>query len=227
MQGILDFKAVDAWELADVFRGPEVDLTELKGIHKGTLLCVMESDRSYDAVAGRIGVSPYLLFPQTVLLHNEAVLDEIAGIAKTAEPDGSKDNIAELSECLRKMRRRLEWYLPNVFHYPSERALLEIGEQTRSLAERRDALVARADEIDARWKLAVEKRRNWSETVRNVLLGVLSIVTTIQFTEGTFQGVVALCGSVALIALYLQSHPSWRWSYLVHPLRRRRPQAEE
>jgi len=228
VQGILDFKAVDAWELADVFKGPTVDSTSLVGIHKGTLLCVMESDRSYDAVAGRIGVSPYLLFPQTVLLHNEAVLDEIATIAGTVEhADGRRDDITELSDCLKRLRRRLEWYLPNVFHYPSERALFETGERTRSLAERRQSLSARVDEIDARWKLAVEKRRSLSETVRNVLLGVLSIVTTIQFTEGKFQGIVAICGSAALIVLYLQSNPSWRWWYVLHPFKRGRPQKED
>jgi hypothetical protein len=228
VQGILDFESVDAWELADVFKGPTVDSTSLVGIHKGTLLCVMESDRSYDAVAGRIGVSPYLLFPQTVLLHNEVVLDEIANIAGTVErTDRKRDDIAELSDCLKRLRRQLEWYLPNVFHYPSERALFETGERTRSLAERRQSLAARADEIDARWKLAVEKRRSLSETVRNVLLGVLSIVTTIQFTEGTFQGVVAICGSAALIVLYLQSNPAWRWWYVLHPFRRGRPQKED
>jgi hypothetical protein len=216
VQGILDFKAIDAWELEDVFKGPDVDPTHLTGIHKGTLVCVMESDRSYEACANRIGVSPYLLFPQTALLHNEAVLDGVEEVADEVEQtaEGKRDSIPKLSDCLKRMRKQLEWYLPDVFHYPSERDLFETGEKTRGLAERREALAARADEIDARWKLAVEKRRSLSETVRNVLLAALSIVTTVHYVQGTFYRVLAIGAYAVLMLLYVQSHPAWSWARL-------------
>lgn len=222
VQGILDFKAIDAWELADVFKGPDVDSTALIGIHKGTLVCVMESDRSYEACADRIGVSPYLLFPQTALLHNEAVLDGVEEVADELEgtEEGKRDSIPRLSDALKQMRSRLEWYLPDVFHYPSERELFETGEKTRGLSERREALVARADEIDARWKLAVEKRRSLSETVRNVLLAALSIVTTVHYVQGTFYRVLAICGYAVLMLLYVQSHPAWSWARVARLFRR-------
>jgi GNAT superfamily N-acetyltransferase len=222
VQGILDFKAIDAWELADVFKGPEVDSTALIGIHKGTLVCVMESDRSYEACADRIGVSPYLLFPQTALLHNEAVLDGVEEVADEVEltEEGKRDSIPRLSDCLKRMRRQLEWYLPDVFHYPSERDLFETGERTRGLSERRAALVAHADEIDARWKLAVEKRRSLSETVRNVLLAALSIVTTVHYVQGTFYRVLAICAYAVLMLLYVQSHPAWSWARVARLFRR-------
>jgi hypothetical protein len=147
------------------------------------------------------------------------------GEAETAEPgperlDPFQSFEEDLSDCLKRIRRRFEWYLPNVFHYPSERELFDTGEQTRSLTERREALRARTDEIDARWKLAVERRRSLGETVRNVLLAALSIVTTIHDVQGTFYRVLAICAYAVLIFLYVQSHPAWSWARLARLFRR-------
>jgi GNAT superfamily N-acetyltransferase len=208
VQGILDFQAIDATELADVFGALEIDATSLMGIHKGTLLCVMESDRSYDTAAQRIGASPYLLLPQAVLLHNEALLDQVASHAESVEE--TKDRV-ELAECFKKMRNMLACYVPNVFHYPQERRLFEDGEKTRGLSERRTELVDKAEEIETRWKVAVEDRRSSAETLRNVLLALIGL-STFPYVHGVglFVGLFGL--AVALVILSLHSNPRWSWS---------------
>jgi GNAT superfamily N-acetyltransferase len=204
VQGILDFQAIDAEELSDVFKPHEVDATSLVGIHKGTLLCIMESDRSYDAAVRQIGVSPYLLLPQAVLLHNEGLLDGVAGLAKSVEAE--KDRV-ELAECFKKMRGLLAHYVPNVFHYSQEKRLFDDGEEARGLSRRREELTERAGEIEARWNVAVEKRRTSADRVRNVLLALIGVSPFVG--AGVFAGLFAL--GLVLVALSLHSNPRWSW----------------
>jgi hypothetical protein len=208
VQGILDFQAIDATELADVFKAHEVEATSLIGVHKGTLLCVMESDRSYDAAAERIGVSPYLLLPQAVLLHNEALLDDVASHADSVKP--TRDRV-RLEECFKAMRNLLACYVPNVFHYPQERRLLDAGERTRGLAERREELFETANEIERRWRVAVERRSGSAGTLRNVLLALIGL-STFPYVHGVglIIGLVGL--AVCLLILSLHSNQRWSWS---------------
>lgn len=212
VQGILDFQAIDAAELTDVFASLDIDAGSLLGIHKGTLLCVMESDRSYDAAAREIGVSPYLLLPQAVLLHNEALLDEVASLADSVEKNKKKKNDrSALGDCFEKMRDLLANYVPNVFHYPQERRLFGDGEKTRGLSERREELAKKADEIEARWKVAVEKRRSSADTVRNVLLALIGL-STFPYVHGLGVAVGLVGLALGLVALSLHANPRWTWS---------------
>ena len=208
VQGILDFQAVDATELSDVFAALEMQGGGLLGIHKGTLLCVMESDRSYDAAAEEIGVSPYVLLPQAVLLHNEVLLDRVAGLAKNVE---NKKDRGDLAECFKAMRRLLGYYVPNVFHYPQERRLFERGENARGLSERRMELLEQADEIERRWKVAVEKRRSSADTIRNVLLALIGL-STFPYVHGVGVAVGLFGLILSLVILSLHSNPQWSWT---------------
>jgi hypothetical protein len=206
--GVLDFEEIDPTELADVFGPHKRDTTSLIGIHKGTLLYVVDSDRSYDVVAKSIGVSPYLLLPQAVLLHNEAVLDCAAKRAKDLDECAAKrakgmeteNDPAALENCFTSMRKDLSLQEPNVFHYPRERWLFDEGERTRGLSARRMTLAEEALEIEKRWNVAVEER-NVATAERNEaaakrldrrfkilagLFGILSLAELLSWTNQAF-----------------------------------------
>jgi GNAT superfamily N-acetyltransferase len=85
LQGLLDFEEIDLDELADVFKDIEPEQVRMDAIEKGTLFSLTDRDRGMEA-AEALGVSPYLLIPHAVLLHNEALLKRAAQIA-SAEDD--------------------------------------------------------------------------------------------------------------------------------------------
>jgi hypothetical protein len=91
VQGLLDFEAVDAEELGEVFEPHQIDEDGFCGIHKGTLLTIGDTDRAYEAARDKIGVSPYALLPQVVLLHNEELLDQVlrTGDSVRARPEAT------------------------------------------------------------------------------------------------------------------------------------------
>jgi hypothetical protein len=206
--GVLDFEEIDPTELADVFGPHKRDTTSLIGIHKGTLLYVVDSDRSYDVVAESIGVSPYLLLPQAVLLHNEALLDCAAKRAKNLDECAAKrakgmereNDPAALENCFTSMRKDLSLQEPNVFHYPRERWLFDEGERTRGLSARRMRLAEEALEIEKRWNVAVEKRNVAAATQNEAaakrldrrfkilagLFGILSLAELLSWTNQAF-----------------------------------------
>jgi GNAT superfamily N-acetyltransferase len=180
LQGILDFRAIDAWELAEVFAGCKND-SSLLGIHKGTLLCVMADDRSYSATVKKIGLSPYLLLPQAMLLHNEMLLDVAAKCAQAAR---SERNPRRLESSVNEIGGTLENYLPNVFHYPQERWLFRRGERSRDHHVRRARLDEERANLDTLWKQKVAKRAQFAEDFRNALLVWLAFLPVYPFVAG-------------------------------------------
>jgi hypothetical protein len=196
-QGILDFQAIDATELTDVFAALDVDSgAGAVGIHKGTLLRVVKSDRAYTASQATIGVSPYLLLPQAVLLHNEALLDEVAS---GAVPEGEK-NPNKLEDCVNAMHAGLEKYVPNVFHYPQERRLFAQGERSRGLRIRRMQLQEQARNIDTRWQQTVAKRSSFADDLRTALLVLLALLPVHALLEHHFTTELILFGVLAVVA---------------------------
>jgi hypothetical protein len=184
VQGLIDFSEISSEELIDVFSPLELDDSGLVGIHKGTLLSIAETDRVYKAAAP-IGISPYLLLPQAVLLHNEEQLDSAERSFERFR--AARDIDVPLLRRLRsgnddagtvrqEMHQTLAYYLPNVFQYAAERQLLDTGTASRGLIERRGQLNDRLAEVSADWEAHVARRRERADDVRN---GLLLLITGI------------------------------------------------
>jgi GNAT superfamily N-acetyltransferase len=110
VQGIVDFREIDDAELRDVFANMSVGEDGLQGIHKGTLLYIAASDRTWEVGKMSYGVSPYLLLPHAVLLHNEEVLREATAAAQ--EVRVLVDSLAAARVELRTALRRAHWRRP-------------------------------------------------------------------------------------------------------------------
>lgn len=152
--GLLDFVEIDGDELADVFRETDHDEQSVHSFHKGTLFVASGSDRAFEAEGIRVsvGLSPYLLIPHAVLLHNEwwlaravELMDDARGRRGTGQIEAVRADVATT------LSQRL---VPNVFNYRDERSLYKTGSKARGLRVRelavRERLEELADKIHAR-----------------------------------------------------------------------------
>ena len=205
VQCLLDFTRISADELEDVFAPPLVfDENGLLGIHKGTLLSIATADRVYEQAAPSIGMSPYLLLSQAVLLHNEIQLERASDayieVMKRSDEGGEVHGRAErprriqaawrflrrqrsnkearlLAETERAMHRALNvYYLPNVFQYEGERRAYETGATSRALADHREDLREKLREVHRTWEHENARRREFAEDVMNVVLVFITAI---------------------------------------------------
>jgi len=214
IQALIDFREIDDAELRDVVAGMDVGEDGMQGVHKGTLLYMAASDRTWDVSKMSYGVSPYLLLPHALLLHNEEVLraasagvrdERIAAKARVrsrAELAGLLERdrlhrlvgmplhgvrVARLAargvRAQRKKLREVRWrlrtalqrdYLPNVFHYPNERRIYEMGETSRGLAALAQELGETLEEFDARWEGGASMRRTMADDIKAGLLFIIA-----------------------------------------------------
>jgi hypothetical protein len=195
LQGLLDFRYIGADELSDVFQStpglvparPSVRLVEglVMGVHKGTLLSVMEDCRVYRRVHAQVGISPYLILPHAVLLCN-------AHLLRVAE-DAARDALAEPAAATEAtMREALQGrYLVNVFHYPLERNLFEAGVASRGLGDLKAGLESQLAEISGQRVAARERRQRRFErelTQIGIAFAALQLLSFFSLLDVAFDG---------------------------------------
>jgi GNAT superfamily N-acetyltransferase len=205
VQGIVDFEAIDIDELEDVFAGVTVDSDGLRGLHKGTLITIGNEDRALEVGFRSYGVSPYLLIPHAVLLHNEEQLRRAAAAAASAESRRFRDLEAAKTTMHEALNRA---FLPNVFHYKLERDLYQEGHDTRGLTLRAESLRMRLTEVNSDYDVKNNTRRGIADDVRNGLLLILSYTSyRTAFPKAPHQDLFILFGFAVVSAAYLV----WRW----------------
>lgn len=174
LQGMLDFPYVDIAELEDVFKPVSILNESLVGVHKGTVLELSADDRAFHSAAATIGISPYLILPQAVLCYN----DDQLGTALAAAPSVEAVYGDELQRAASTMRRALQRnFVPNVFHYPLESSLYEIGMQSRRTLDLKGSLERTLGEVESRWD-EYEGRRQ--QRFANWLLIFGSVIAFLQ-----------------------------------------------
>jgi GNAT superfamily N-acetyltransferase len=105
LAGIFDFYRADAEEIADVFQSVYEGPEQLVYLHKGNILHISPRDRPFELAECRsyIGISPYLILPQIVLLYNE----ELLNTAGETVPDHSVRDIRKLEAARAKIDKVL------------------------------------------------------------------------------------------------------------------------
>jgi hypothetical protein len=180
LQGLLDFREIEEYELADVFAEADIDPDDesLLAIHKGTLVSLGTASDSPDERPSPIGIDPYLAIPNVVLLHNEERLKA----ARLLEQELSRGDpirpfakgtltISVTENRLGHMARLLAQHLPNVFHYSNERRLYERGQQSRGFDDLETLLRLRMDELLSVLQERVRRRDRWT-TGLGIIIGV-------------------------------------------------------
>lgn len=85
LQNIFDIENVDLNELDDMLDGINTSRSAVTAIHRNTLFALTVDDRLFNDVKDTLGMSPYLLLPQAVLLHNETVLFEARSLLRDTD----------------------------------------------------------------------------------------------------------------------------------------------
>jgi hypothetical protein len=206
VQGLIDFEKIGVDELSDVFDGI-VEGSTLLALHKGTLVTVEHEDRPMEKDRPEYYVSPYLFLPQALLLHNEALLDRANRAWKVTVKDVHARVLQDSAEV---MQTALDAdFLPNVFHYPSERKLYKHGHKSRAINERASQLRMRLREVNAKYEFKIASRRTRADDIRNLFLLILSYTSLRQI----FPTAPTLALLLPLVALALMI-TGWSWSGL-------------
>jgi hypothetical protein len=209
LQGLLDFREIKAYELADVFADADIDAEgeELRAFHKGTLLALAGEAGPEDERErlSRIVVDPYLAVPNIVLLHNEQRLKK----ARQRERDLSirqrdrwrdRAPINDTENGIGEIAGLLAQHLPNVFNYSDERRLQKRGHHLRGLDDLEAFVRLRMDDLATvlQWRV---RRRDRSTAVLGIAVGVVTGFLVQQAIEGRPLWAVA-GAALALFALF-------------------------
>ena len=201
--GLLDFAEIDGDELADVFREVTHDDQLVRSFHKGTLFVACASDRAFDAEGIRVavGLSPYLLIPHAVLLHNEWWLGD--AVRQLDEAAHGRGRVRKLERARGEVAKTLSQRLvPNVFNYRDERSLYETGLRARSLQKRERAVRERLDEVTAKLRARHERIRSYIGTALALILLVFTLSDVYAKHSIAYFAVIAAV-TFALLAVLL------------------------
>lgn len=173
--GIFDFDELDAAEARDTLRPTYFSVGAFYRVHRCTLVCVADEDRGFDISRETVGISPYLILPHAVLIHNEELVDKAIGIALETVAE-RRIGIARLESALGEIERRLEReYLPNIFNYRTERVLYDRGAKQRGAPDRLLIARSRLEELRSRLDTAWEARRNLGQKRIAIMLAMVSV----------------------------------------------------
>ncbi len=182
--GIFDFERMDFDEVTDTLIPRKANENYLLLLNRGILLCACHEDDMFASTLDSIGISPYLLVPNMVLVNNEFTLNRIdSAIENLYHHQNSKGQIA-LNE-LRRVRTEIDhWlndnYLPNIFQYPSEKDLYDFGTDHRGLLIYKSNLENNIQTLDDLKEELIANRQENSDLMMTLLLTLLSGV---QFQE--------------------------------------------
>jgi len=163
--GIFDFDAVDFEEMLDTLTPMFSDDHIFIQMNRCTLFAFTPKDRVIDLakVKKHIGISPYLLFPHSAIIHNETLVSlaeyELNKIKdRLMKEDLESASLKELEKEFESASLKLEdWQLPNVFNYVTERTLFEEGFKTRGSLDKIKSVKVKQntvkDRIEVLWKL--------------------------------------------------------------------------
>ena len=209
LQGLLDFRAIEEDELADVFADVDVDAEgeTMLAVHKGTLLSISGSTPEDEEERPRpLGVDPYLAVPNIVLLHNEQRLKNARQFErelseKQRSPVRRRAAINATENGLSEMARLLAQDLPNVFHYSSERQLQKLGRESRGLDDLHTFVRLRMDDLSSVLESRVRRRDRWT-AVLGIAVGVITAFLVQQAIQGRPLWLVVI-GAGALFGAFL------------------------
>lgn len=193
LTGIFDFHRIDAWEIADVYQSIYDSAEQLLYLHKGNIMCITAQDRPFELPECRshIGISPYLILPHNVLLHDEEILNRAAN----AVPGHSVHDIRTLEAARAQIDKLLSAdLLPNVFQYISERSIFDCGYRERGLEQSWTVIRKSLDWLTRRIEAHARVRERKADISLRFLVTLLTVVLLKD-----------------IVFDLLASYPSWQW----------------
>ncbi len=184
--GVFDFGRMSLGELLDALE-PNVPLSgELMRLHRATVAELVPGDDLLADVWNTISISPYLIIPHAVLLHNEALVSRARGEIADGHHAGTL-NLQDTA-CARA-ERLLNLQVPNVFQYSTERSLIAAGIQLRGASEQGESARRELAELGSRIQSSRQASQN---RAGRWLANIAAIFTVVGSRDLVFDGLQAL-----------------------------------
>lgn len=185
--GIFDFDKIDDEEALDTLEPTFASSSAFLRIHRRTLICIAEDDRSMRECWNSVGISPYLIIPHAALLGNESLVDRAELLLDDVLSDPSA-NLTTLETAHLEADSKLNTlYLPNVFNYVTERSLFELGSEARGSNNKRNAVLAKLGQLKDGIEIVREHERNRGQIVIQFLLGLISLLQIKSVVHDIFE----------------------------------------
>lgn len=204
--GIFDFEETDIEEILDTFEPSFSDDNIFIKFNRCTLLSIVKKDRAWDTSKDKIGISPYLIIPHAVLIHNEELAEmaeeEIDGLDENKER--RLTNLRQLERVYVKADRYLHSsYLPMIFNYPTEKTLYDKGNENRGSLEKYRVVQFKLRELRIQIESLWQTRRSIAQVFITIVATSVSVVMAIRSQLGDFEiGALAILG-IIVVALSL------------------------
>lgn len=177
--GIFDYSRMSSDEIIDTLCPISTSKDCIILLNKGILSSYSNRDIMYQKSNSVIGINPYLLISSTVLAFNdyesaeaEILLDDLLNV-ETPTP-----KLSELIKIRKELERTVnEKILSNVFHYPTERAVLKFGLSHRGIEDRILNIKNRLEELVALIKDQIDRENKINTTIVALLLAAISILS--------------------------------------------------
>ncbi|SCY32473.1 hypothetical protein SAMN05216420_104249 [Nitrosospira sp. Nl5] len=202
--GIFDFQETDNEEILDTFDPSFSDASIFIKFNRCTLLSIVTEDRAWDSCRATVGISPYLIIPHAVIIHNEELV-------KMAEEKIDRLDVERARRLLKLGRLEADYaeadrylhslYLPMIFNYPTEQALFNKGNENRGSTEKYKIMQFKLRELHIQIESLRQTTRSLGQSLLSVILALitalhvfdyLAIIQVILFIPILLLGLVAL-----------------------------------
>lgn len=180
--GIFDFGETDFEEIVDTFEPSFEDGSVFIKFNRCTLLSIAQDDRAFETCRETIGISPYLIIPHAVLIHNEELVqmaeEEIRSIEEKKSFIPPVLKLGRLETAYNAANEYLHSrHLPMIFNYPTETILFRQGKKKRGSTQKykivQSQLLGLQKRIEETWQL----RRG---IVGGVIASLLAFISVTQ-----------------------------------------------
>ncbi len=207
--GIFDFEETDVEEILDTFEPSFSDSSVFIKFNRCTLLSIAMTDRALEA--SKIGVSPYLIIPHAVIIHNEKLIEmAMAKITKAEEMVDKRDfygcqallTLNQIEKCYELANRYMHrWYLPMIFNYPTETTLFSQGHIKRGTIEKYKIAQTRLKELHSQIVSLWELRRGFGAAIIATLLTLISALQLIPILKDTLQWTTIISHTLIIVSV--------------------------
>ncbi|WP_085922022.1 GNAT family N-acetyltransferase [Nitrosospira lacus] len=178
--GIFDFGQTDFEEIVDTFEPSFEDGSVFIKFNRCTLLSIAQDDRAFEACKKTIGISPYLIIPHAVLIHNEELVQMAEKEIQSIEEKKSFFSILKLGSLEAAYNTASEYlysqHLPMIFNYPTETILFKQGKRKRGSTQKYKIVQSQLLEFQKRIEELWQLRRGIVGAVIATLLAFISVM---------------------------------------------------
>jgi hypothetical protein len=180
ISGALVYSDLSFIEIKDILHPTIPDINQLIRLHRGTLAVFLKNAPVTRRVWDTIGNSPYILIYQALLLQNDMLVN-IADRKLCRLLDKSKISLREAEQLRREIDQMLNHqYLPNVFHYSTDRAIYDRGSESRGSFDKLNATKLRLKDLVTRIQDIRAFRTARAAYYISILLALLSVLQVQQ-----------------------------------------------